>query len=93
MGCDLALCYRELRKRFPDVDFTDCYMNPIMRKSGLTPDQLMRRQLYSLLKPRAQDDGVEYPRKLLFNRRNVRTRENHPSNRAAASRYHGLQDV
>ena len=24
-------------------------MNPIMRKSGLTPDQLMRRQLYSLL--------------------------------------------
>ena len=58
MGCDLALCYRELRKRFPGVDFTDCYMNPIMRKSGLTPDQLMRRQLYSLLKPRAQDDGV-----------------------------------
>ena len=46
MGCDLALCYRELRKRFPDVDFTDCYRNPIMRKSGLTPDQLMRRQLY-----------------------------------------------
>ena len=33
-------------------------MNPIMRKSGLTPDQLMRRQLYSLLKPRAQDDGI-----------------------------------
>ena len=58
MGCDLALCYRELRKRFPGVDFTDCYMNPIMRKSGLTPDQLMRRQLYSLLKPCAQDDGV-----------------------------------
>ena len=24
-------------------------MNPIMRKSGLTPDQIMRRQLYSLL--------------------------------------------
>ena len=58
MGCDLPLCYRELRKRFPDVDFTDCYMNPIMRKSGLTPDQLMRRQLYSLLKPREQDTGV-----------------------------------
>ena len=50
-GCDLDLCYRVLRERFPDVDFTDCYMNPIMRKSGLTPDQIMRRQLYSLLKP------------------------------------------
>ena len=58
LGCDLALCYRELRKRFPTVDFTDCYMNPILRKSGLTPDQLMRKQLYSLLKPRAQDAGV-----------------------------------
>ena len=58
LGCDLALCYRELRSRFPGVDFTDCYMNPILRKSGLTPDQLMRKQLYSLLKPRAQDAGV-----------------------------------
>lgn len=51
MGCDFALCIRELRKRFPTVDFTDCYMTPTMRKSGFTPDQLMRRQLYSLLKP------------------------------------------
>lgn len=52
MGCDLALCYRELRERFPTVAFADCYMNPIMRKSALTPDQLMRKQLYSLLQPR-----------------------------------------
>ena len=50
IGCDLDLVYDRLRARFPDVDFTDCYMNPIMRKSGLTPDQLMRRQLYSLLR-------------------------------------------
>lgn len=49
MGCDLGLCYRVLRERFPEVDFTDCYMIPTMRKSGLTPDQIMRRQLYSLL--------------------------------------------
>ncbi len=54
-GCDLNMVYTVLRSRFPDIDFTDCYMNPIMRKSGLTPDQLMRRQLYSLLKPRQQD--------------------------------------
>ena len=51
MGCDLAMCYDTLRERFPKVDFTDCYMIPTMRKSGLTPDQIMRRQLYSLLKP------------------------------------------
>ena len=49
-GCDLDMIYSELRSRFPDVDFVDCYMNPIMRKSGLTPDQLMRSRLYMPLK-------------------------------------------
>lgn len=51
-GCDLEMMYRELRSRFPDIDFADCYMNPIMRKSGLTPDQLMRSRLYFPLRPR-----------------------------------------
>lgn len=51
MGCDLDLVYQTLKEKFPEIDFTDCYMNPIMRKSGLNPDQTMRRQLYSLLKP------------------------------------------
>ena len=55
IGCDLKLCYARLRERFPDIDFTDCYMNPIMRKSGLTPDQLMRKGLYALLKPQPLD--------------------------------------
>ena len=39
-GCDLDMIYVRMRERYPDIDFTDCYMNPIMRKSGLTPDQL-----------------------------------------------------
>lgn len=50
IGADLPLCYDRLRERFPEIDFVDCYMNPIMRKSGLTPEQLMRRQLYAPLK-------------------------------------------
>ncbi len=54
-GCDFGMILSELRRRFPDVDFADCYMNPTMRKSGLTPDQLMRRQLYSLLRPARMD--------------------------------------
>lgn len=49
MACDLQIVYKTLREKFPDVAFADCYMNPIMRKGGLTPDQIMRRQLYSLL--------------------------------------------
>ena len=56
-GCDLDMVYRELESRFPDIDFTDCYMNPIMRKSGLTPDQIMRGRLYSLLKEREIKDS------------------------------------
>ncbi|MBQ2425112.1 MAG: nitrogenase, partial [Lachnospiraceae bacterium] len=55
-GCDLDMIYRELRERFPEIDFTDCYMNPIMRKSGLTPDQIMRSRLYALLKEREKNE-------------------------------------
>ena len=54
-GVDLDMIYATLRSRFPDIDFTDCYMNPIMRKSGLTPDQLMRSRLYMLLHERPVD--------------------------------------
>ena len=59
LGCDLALCYRELRKRFPGVDFTDCYMNPIMRKSGLTPDQLMSIAMKPLCEPPFPIERIE----------------------------------
>lgn len=59
MALDLDLCYKTLRKRFPKIKFTDCYMNPIMRKSGMTPDELMRRQLYSLIdKNDKKDNGI-----------------------------------
>ncbi|MBR5178839.1 MAG: nitrogenase [Lachnospiraceae bacterium] len=51
-GCDWGVMFGTLRERFPDIDIVDCYMNPTLRKSGLTPDQIMRRQLYALLKPR-----------------------------------------
>jgi len=55
IGCDLPLVYAKLRERFPDIDFAECYMNPIMRKSGLTPDELTRRSIYTLLHPADPD--------------------------------------
>ena len=59
MALDMNLCYTTLRKKYPKIKFTDCYMNPIMRKSGMTPDELMRRQLYSLLdKTDKKDNGI-----------------------------------
>ena len=57
-GCDLDMVYAELRSRFEEIDFVDCYMNPIMRKSGLTPDQIMRSRLYQPLKPRTIQPGT-----------------------------------
>ena len=57
-GTDLDLVYRGLRERFPDIDIADGYMNPIMRKSGLTPDQLMRTSIYKFLHERDADSDV-----------------------------------
>jgi hypothetical protein len=49
MACDMDLVYRELRSRFPEVDFVECAMNPTMRKAGITPEELLRKQLYAPL--------------------------------------------
>lgn len=51
IGCDLNFIYKTLREKFPDVDFADCYMNLIMRKTVGAADPLMRKQMYSLLRP------------------------------------------
>lgn len=56
MGCDLDTCFKELRSRFPGVDFTDCYMTPTMRNGALNPDRMMRSRLYTLLRDRDADD-------------------------------------
>lgn len=67
LGSDIDLIYSQLRQRFPDIDFTDCYMFPIMRKSGPNPVEMMRQQLYSLLTPLPKDPmavniiGSDYP--------------------------------
>ena len=57
-GCDLDMIYDTLRRRYPDIDFVDCYMNPIMRKRGMTPDQLMRSRLYMPLHKRPVDPNA-----------------------------------
>ena len=49
MGCDLNFVYSQLRERWPAIRFTDCYMNPIMRKTKTPPDPMTRMRLYSFL--------------------------------------------
>ena len=50
LGCDLKMVYEELGRRFPEIAFVRCYMDPIMQKTGLTPDQKLRKAMYDPLK-------------------------------------------
>ncbi len=56
LGSDLNYIYRELEKRFPDICFIRCYMDPIMQKHGLTPDQKLRRAMYDPV-PKIEPDA------------------------------------
>lgn len=56
LAYDQQFVFDTLSQKFPDICFIDCYMIPTLRKSGLTPDQKMRIQLYKALqKPKAHD--------------------------------------
>lgn len=55
MGCDLDYIYHTLRERFPTQRFVDCYMDPIMQKGGLTPDQKLRIGMYTCLEEREKN--------------------------------------
>lgn len=57
LAYDQQIVFQTLRERFTDIRFMDCYMIPTLRKSGLTPDQKMRVQLFSLLEPMERQAG------------------------------------
>lgn len=50
LGCDLERVYQELEERFPDIAFMRCFMDPIMQKHGLTPDQKLRKAMFDFIK-------------------------------------------
>ncbi len=49
LAYDQEMVFETLKERFPQIRFTDSYMIPTLRKSGITPDQRMRIQLYRFL--------------------------------------------
>jgi hypothetical protein len=55
MGTDLDAVLAEVRRRHPEIGFSLCCMDPIMRKSGLTAEARTRWQIYSFLKPVPHD--------------------------------------
>ncbi len=46
MGTDIPYIYRVLRDRFPDICLVESYMDPIVQKGGITPDEKLRAGLY-----------------------------------------------
>ena len=46
--------YKILRSEYPDIDFIDCYMNPIMKRKT-PPMPSLRRQILRVLKPAELD--------------------------------------
>lgn len=52
IGCDIPMVYRILRSRYPEIHFVEGYMDCILQKAGITPDQRLRRELYSCLEKR-----------------------------------------
>ena len=55
LGSDLDRIYGELEKRFPEIFFIRCFMDPIMQKTGPTPDQKLRRAMYDAVPEREAD--------------------------------------
>lgn len=55
LGSDLDRIYGELEKRFPEIFFMRCFMDPIMQKTGPTPDQKLRLAMYDAVQERKAD--------------------------------------
>ncbi len=55
MAVNYQRVYRVLRQKYPDIDFIDCYMDPIMRRTS-PPVPSLWRQIHRLLRPAEEKD-------------------------------------
>lgn len=62
IGTDVKVIFTELQQRFPDIDFCQCWMDPIMRKSGLAAEQTLRKSVYGLWRPLPLDPKSQHHR-------------------------------
>lgn len=51
VGTDTAYVYSTLEERFPDIDFMRCWMDPVMMKTGLAPEQKLKESMYRPVRP------------------------------------------
>lgn len=55
LGARSKVIFEQLQNRYPDIRFVNGWMDPIMQKQGLTPDQKLRMATLDLL----ADDPIE----------------------------------
>ena len=58
VGTDAAYVYRTLEERFPDIDFMRCWMDPVMQKTGLTPEQKLKESMFKPVRPLPVEPGL-----------------------------------
>lgn len=58
LGVNFDYVYSNLRRRYPDIDFIPCMMDPIRQTRSITPEQRERREIYRQLRPQAHEEKV-----------------------------------
>ena len=56
-GCDMRYVYRRLEERFPGITFIRGWMDPIMQKTGPSPDQKLRKAMMDILEKPSEKTG------------------------------------
>ena len=51
VGTDASYVYKTLEERFPDIDFIRGWMDPVMQKTGLPPEQKLKEAMYRPIRP------------------------------------------
>lgn len=51
MGTDLHYIFHQLSRRFPEIDFIPCIMDPIRQTKSITPEERLRREIYRQWRP------------------------------------------
>ena len=57
LGVSMKRVYRELRRAYPQVDFVEAFMDPIMKRR-LSPDVRLRKAMYDPFEPQPADEKL-----------------------------------
>ena len=58
IGCDMRYIFDQVEKQFPEIDFMECFMDPIRQKLTTTPEQRQRYQMMKVLAKKAEPEDL-----------------------------------